>query len=45
MVNWQLAIAKPIASAQGCKEWLEGSKELVLAQVIAALETNTKLLQ
>jgi len=43
MVDWQLA--KPIASAQECKRWLEGSKELVLAQVTAALETNTKLLQ
>ena len=37
MVDWQLA--KPIASAQECKRWLEGSKELVLAQVSAALET------
>lgn len=37
LADWQLA--NPGASAQECKEWLEASKETVLAQAKAALDT------
>ena len=37
VADWQLA--NPSASAQECKEWLESSKETVLARATAAQET------
>lgn len=37
IADWQLA--NPTASSQECKEWLESSKETVLAQASAAVET------
>ena len=37
ITDWQLA--NPGASVQDCKEWLEGSREAVLARADAALNT------
>lgn len=38
ITDWQLA--HPSASAQECKEWLEASKESVLAHADAALQAE-----